>query len=96
MGGYGSNASKWAMINSSGARRSHWGKVHAIQKSREARANNGGGGFSGGTLQSYTTHYQSRKAFKEGADKGCLHCGHGINKHTPVKKWCPLGGKFYG
>jgi hypothetical protein len=84
--GGGSNAAKWAYINTGS---SHWGKVYAIQKAREDRNRISSQSPSHSSLSSPVFTYKPRTCFKEGLNGVCVNCNKTIEHHTPSKKYCP-------
>ena len=87
MPGGGSNAAKFAFINSSGVARSHWGMVYAIQRNREDSARRSAIEFQNSAP--FYSPRSPRKVYSAGTNMACLHCNKNLEAHTRVKKFCP-------
>jgi hypothetical protein len=86
----GSNAARFAFINSSGLARSHWGKVYAIQKNRENATSHQTAPTPTFTPSISNYHPRlPRKIYSAGSDLTCIHCRKNLEAHTKVKKFCP-------
>jgi hypothetical protein len=86
---YGSQRAHWAGVHSSGAERSHWFKVAAIQRNREGSSSSSNS-YRGINSAVSVKAYKPRHVFSGDINTACSHCSKPIEQHTPIKKMCPI------